>query len=214
MRQRLSLAFLVSANLLPVAGVLFLDWDVAAIIVLYWSENLVVGFYNILKMLVAGGAGAIPLSLFFLVHYGGFCAVHGVFITSLLLDSPNNPLEQTSWPFVLIFVELLVNVTVQILSAAPSAWLLGFVGLLISHGYSFAANFLLGEERQNVQARALMSVPYKRIILLHIAIIVGGMAVISLGQPLILLIVLVLLKIALDIALHLRERKAAKTSSI
>ncbi len=40
-RRRLSLVVLVLVNLLPLAGVLFFDWDVAALVILYWSENLV-----------------------------------------------------------------------------------------------------------------------------------------------------------------------------
>ena len=45
---------LLLANLIPVFGVLYLDWDVGSIIVLYWAENLVIGFYTILKILVTG----------------------------------------------------------------------------------------------------------------------------------------------------------------
>jgi ABC-type multidrug transport system permease subunit len=82
-----------------------------------------------------------------------------------------------------------------------------FVGLLISHGYSFVSNFLLGGEREQASTRDLMSAPYKRIVILHVAIIAGGFAVAALGQPLVLLIVLIALKLVLDIALHRQERR-------
>ena len=39
----LSVAALVAVNLIPLAGVFFLDWDIGPILLLYWSENLVVG---------------------------------------------------------------------------------------------------------------------------------------------------------------------------
>lgn len=186
---------------------MLLDWDVAAIVVLYWSENLVVGFYNLLKMACVGGIRAIPSSAFFLFHYGGFCAVHGMLLINLLLPESDNPLEPSKWPFVLVFIELLLNVVKEVLAQAPAAWVLGFIGLLISHGYSFVANFLGGGEQQRNTVHSLMSAPYKRIVLLHIAIIAGGMAVASLGQPLPLLVILVMLKIAMDVVLHLRERR-------
>ena len=51
LRRRASLGLLVLVNLLPLVGVLWLDWDVAALMILYWSENLVLGFYTLLKML-------------------------------------------------------------------------------------------------------------------------------------------------------------------
>ena len=74
---------LLLANLVPVFGVLYLDWDVSSIIVLYWAENLVIGGFTLLKMLVAGKAGALFRMLFFCVHYGGFCAIHGIFVLEL-----------------------------------------------------------------------------------------------------------------------------------
>lgn len=85
-RRQLSLALLVLVNLLPLHGVLALDWDVTALIVLYWSENLVLGFYTLLKMLITSPIGGLFSSLFFCIHYGGFCAVHGSLILALLIN--------------------------------------------------------------------------------------------------------------------------------
>ena len=71
LRIDLPLLALVLANLVPVFGVLLLGWDVGAIVVLYWTENLVIGFYNLLKMLLTGGWSALGTMLFFCLHYGG-----------------------------------------------------------------------------------------------------------------------------------------------
>ena len=49
----LAVVSLVLANLVPLAGVFAFHWDAAMIILLYWVENLVVGFY---KFIVFGGA--------------------------------------------------------------------------------------------------------------------------------------------------------------
>ena len=49
--SRPSAKVLILANLLPLFGVLFLDWSVFNIVVLYWMENLVLGVINILKMI-------------------------------------------------------------------------------------------------------------------------------------------------------------------
>lgn len=175
--------------------------------VLYWSENLIIGFYNLLKMLFVGGLHAVFPALFFLLHYGGFCAVHGFFIVGLLLEQPPPMGDDPSWPLFLVFFQLLFQVLEQVLAQAPPEWIVAFIGLVISHGYSFISNFLLGDERGQASARSLMAAPYRRIVILHVAIIAGGFAVMALGQPLPLLIVLVALKLALDIALHRRERQ-------
>jgi hypothetical protein len=203
--RSLSLLFLIVANLLPLVGVVFFGWDVAALVVLYWSENLIIGFYNLLKMAFSGGLTAVFPALFFLIHYGGFCAVHGVFIVALLLDEQPAFGQDPPWPLFLVFLQLLFDVVAQVLANAPREWIIAFVGLFISHGYSFVSNFLLGGERDAATTRRLMSAPYKRIVILHVAIIAGGFGVLALGQPVLLLSVLIGLKIALDIALHRRE---------
>jgi Family of unknown function (DUF6498) len=199
---------LVLVNLLPLAGVLLLDWDVAALMVLYWSENLVLGFYTLLKMLVVSPLGALGMGTFFAIHYGGFCAVHGLFIASILLDAGIDPMPDEPWPLFLVFPQLLVNVVRQVLEYAPPEWLFAFAALYVSHGVSFVVNFLFGRERDELSLKQLMSAPYGRIVLLHIAILLGGFAVMSLGQPVAMLAVLVLLKLGLDVGLHLREHRA------
>ncbi len=52
-----------------------------------------------------------------------------------------------------------------------------------------------------------MNRPYKRILVLHVAIIGGGFLVMALQSPLSLLIILVALKICLDIYLHHRSHR-------
>ena len=180
----MSLLSLVLVNLAPLIGVIWFDWDVAALVVLYWSENLVLGFYTICKMLLVSPIGGLFSSAFFLIHFGGFCAVHGLFIMALLVDDNMSFLEGESWPFFLVFVQLLVEVVRKVLSYAPPAWLVAFMALYISHGISFFQNFVLGGERESATIHKLMGEPYGRIVVLHIAIIFGGMAIMALGENL------------------------------
>jgi hypothetical protein len=208
LRRRASLALLVLVNLLPLAGVLLFDWDVAGLMVLYWSENLVLGFYTLARMLAKSPLGGAALGLFFCIHYGGFCAVHGLFIVTMLMDENFSPLAGDPWPLFLVFPQLLLNVVTQVLANAPPEWMFAFAALFLSHGVSFVLNFLLGPEREEVTLSSLMGAPYGRIVVLHVAIIAGGIAVIALGQPVGMLIVLVLVKLGLDVNFHLREHNA------
>ena len=183
-RRQFSLTLLVLANLLPLVGVLLFDWDAGYLVLVYWSENLVIGFYTLLKILLTSGRADIPLAPFFVVHYGGFCAGHVVFI-QLLLFQDSDPLALAAqWQF-------------QLVVAA----------LFVSHGASFVANFLLGGERHKLTARQAMFEPYGRIVLLHVAILLGGWAALALGQPAIMLVALIALKIGMDVVLHQREHR-------
>lgn len=208
-RRRISLVALLVVNAIPLLGVLFFGWDVAALMVLYWSENLVIGFYTLLKMLLTSPVGGLFSGLFFLIHYGGFCGVHGLFIVVLLLDGDFEPFPGDPWPLFLVFPQILFNVSRHVLAFAPPAWLWALAALFASHGLSFAVNFLFGPERHRSTLGALMGAPYGRIMVLHIAILLGGFATMALGQPLFMLVVLVLLKTGMDVALHLRQHRRA-----
>ena len=57
-----AVAALVGANLLPLAGVVWWDWSVFEVLLLYWLESGVVGALNVPKILLAGGDDDGPTS--------------------------------------------------------------------------------------------------------------------------------------------------------
>ena len=78
-----ALVALVLANLVPLAGVLWFGWSIWTILTIYWVENGIVGFYNVLKMAAVSGIGKLGVIPFFILHYGMFWLVHGIFILTL-----------------------------------------------------------------------------------------------------------------------------------
>ena len=81
-----SVLALIVANLVPLYGVFRLHWPVFPILLLFWMENVVVGVFNVFKMLVASPAEPATwltksvMIPFFCVHYGMFTLVHGIFV--------------------------------------------------------------------------------------------------------------------------------------
>ena len=145
---------LVVANLIPLIGVLFFGWSVWNILVIYWLENGIVGVINVLKMSAANGDDATPgvtvmvngrpsssatkfgLIPFFVVHYGIFWFVHGIFVLTLPA-----------------FFSLMSDDGMT-LDLGPV--LFAAAGLAVSHGLSFWWNFLRGGEYRRTTAAALM----------------------------------------------------------
>jgi hypothetical protein len=80
------------------------------------------------------------------------------------------------------------------------------LGLWVSHGISFIHNYLIGGEFRRTKLSTLMSQPYGRIVVLHLTILIGGALMMALNSPTVGLVLLVLLKIALDLRAHLKER--------
>ncbi|MGD8342398.1 MAG: DUF6498-containing protein [Desulfobacterales bacterium] len=219
-RPSLSITALMVANLVPLIGVVFLGWDAAAIVLLYWLENLIIGFFNIFRMLLVKVESRsrqfqkLFMIPFFCVHFGGFCAVHGVFLLVFFkIGSPDDAMADSgAWLGPLIFLQLLYGVVMQLWHSRPPGLEWPAVGLFVSHGISFIKNFINGQQYLSLKMKDIMMRPYKRIILMHVAIIIGGVLIMKLGSPLALLCVLILLKIGLDIWLHVKSyRSATKT---
>ncbi|HUV65846.1 MAG TPA: DUF6498-containing protein [Sedimentisphaerales bacterium] len=212
---------LLAANTIPLFGVVFLGWDAFTIVLLYWTENVIVGFYNVLKMAFAAvphpaaHVGKLFLIPFFIVHYGGFTAVHGFFVLALFHKEQGPPMGGTNWPCCLVFVQMLFNVIAYMYSVIPPQVRLAVLALFASHGVSFVQNYLLKGEYLTAKPNELMGSPYGRVVVMHVAILAGGFLTMAIGSPAALLAVLVLLKTILDVSLHNHEHKkaAAKTQA-
>lgn len=49
MTIRPSSRVLILANLLPLIGVAFFAWDMLALLMLYWTESVIIGAMNVLR---------------------------------------------------------------------------------------------------------------------------------------------------------------------
>ena len=55
------------------------------VMILFWSESAIIGFFTLLKMAVVGRWKAVFAAPFFAGHYGGFMAVHFVLVYSFFV---------------------------------------------------------------------------------------------------------------------------------
>lgn len=199
--------------MLTILGVFILGWDVAAVIALFWFENLVLGFWNVFKMILArgdteglkskDGTPITPEMLkwmifiivpFFVVHFSGFCAGHAIFINALVFED------------VSIAGGLLLPALALIERIFTTDLFVGAVLLVASHGYSFFVNYLRKKEYLKVNAIRLMIQPYGRIFIMHIAIMLMAFFIMGSGEEKKLMIIpFVLVKTLIDLRLHLRQ---------
>jgi hypothetical protein len=199
-----SVLVLVGANLVPLLGVLGSHWTVFAVLLLYWCENVVVGVFNVLRMLlanpasVATDAAKLVFIPFFTFHYGMFTMVHGIFVLALF-----GPAGQHFSPSPAAFVAALRDAGVG----------LGVLAIVLSHGFSFLHNYLWGGEFRRATLQQLMMQPYARVVVLHLTILLGGFAAKAAGAPLVALVFLIALKTLIDLRAHLAERKKLGTIS-
>jgi hypothetical protein len=210
-----SLLVLIAANAVPLFGVIFLKWDVFYILFLYWAENLAIGFYNVLKMACVKvknpieNLGKLFVIPFFMVHYGLFTAVHGVFIFAFFgkEHAINSSAHRETWPCFLSIIQMLINTATDAMQAVPLQVRLAVLSLFISHGVSFVYNYLINGEYARTNSGILMATPYGRVVIMHVTILIGGILLQVTGSPAALLIILIGLKTFIDVSLHNAEHK-------
>jgi hypothetical protein len=130
--------------------------------------------------------------VFFILHYGVFWAVHGVFVFVFFgLSSPSG---------------LFGGLGLRGVAIAAAA-------LFLSHAVSFFVNFLGKEEYLTVSPDQQMMEPYSRVVVLHVTILAGGFLADALGAPLAALVLLIVLKTVIDLLAHLREHRKAENRS-
>lgn len=187
---------LILANFIPLWGVIFLEWDVANVLHLYWAENIAFGLITLLRLFTnrhpdSSLPGRVFLGVFFTVHYGAFCFGHAMFVFGGLIES-GGPAPAS---------ELALNFL-------TGHWSL-FLAFFLSHFVSFVLNYHGKGEAVRMKPDQVMVLPYRRIFVLHLTIIFGGMAVLALGNSAALVGVLVIAKTAGDLILHFREHRAS-----
>jgi hypothetical protein len=131
---------------------------------------------------------------FFIIHYGLFCFVHGVFIFAIFGREAGG-----FGPF-----GGLGNIP-RVFSG-EHLWL-GVIALAASHLWSFFVNFLGRGEYRQTAVPILMFQPYARVVVLHMAILLGAFFALALGSNIVVLMILIIGKTILDLSLHLRERE-------
>jgi hypothetical protein len=199
-----SVIVLILANLVPLAGVLLWGWDLLDLMILYWMETGIIGFYAIIQMAIAARWGALFYVPFFVIHFGGFMAGHLFFVLVMFSGQKPGPMM---WDW-------LWDVLVRQLSVG-GLWP-AFAALCISHGVSFVINVRrhfqpkqLGRHAalmpDEPDPKAAMSAPYGRVIVMHLTIIFGAMLAQVLGSTVWAFVLLIVLKTAVDIAAHVRK---------
>ena len=179
---------------------LWFGWKVFPLLLLFWFENLIIGAFNVVKMILASPdsrkswAAKLFLVPFFSVHYGIFTLVHGVFVIALF----GGQFRQSA-PFPDLYTVL------GLIQEEHLGW--AILGLTVSHAVSFGMNYIGEGEYRRASLDKLMFQPYGRIVVLHLTILGGGFLMMALGSPTVGLVLLVVLKIGLDLSAHLKERR-------
>jgi hypothetical protein len=193
----------LASNAIPVFGVLLFGWAALPLMVFYWIENVAIGAFNVPKILVAGLTKPIPMNMlslvlapFFVVHYGLFCFVHGTFVFAIFTmgDLIAGRAEPTTASFGLV-----EGVLQMLETDRDLRW--SVIAFLVVLAFRFVALWLARAAWRDTDPMQQMFEPYGRVVVLHITIMIAAIPVLLIGQPVIAVFVLALLKTGLELGL-------------
>ncbi len=165
-------------NAIPLVGVVVFGWSVFEVLFLYWFENVAIGATHAIRLAISTRTNKVAdgwsMTTFFMMHYGLFTFVHGIFVVALFGFVGDG------------FAEL-----------GP-----GFAGPVLAV-MGWQALFLLFDAWRSDGFKGstpdrMMFEPYPRVLALHITILAGGWLVSELGTPVWALAILVGVKTLFD----------------
>ncbi len=216
MSKSSSLLVLIAANFIPLFGVVLFDWDVLDILLLYWTESVIIGALNVLRMffchdhwvmermievtnrpsseqvgqdlqIVSAKPDKERVVQIFIVCYMSFCAAHLAVIAKLF----GHTTTLKSSGYIATLAELLTG-----------PLLIAVAAIFGSHLYSFFTNYIGGGEYKRTKVSMLTYRPYGRVAVMQMAILFGAGLDVLLGSPLRMLLVLIVGKTLVDMSLH------------
>jgi Family of unknown function (DUF6498) len=166
-------------NVIPLVGVVWFGWNVFEVLLLYWFENVAIGIAHAVRLEICARTNAVvggrSTAMFFVMHYGIFTAVHGI--------------------FVFVFFGLvgggLGKLTVDF--AGPVAGIVAWQVIFL-----FIDNWQSAGFRGHAPD-AMMFEPYPRVFALHTTVIAGGWLLTEFGSPVWALAILVGVKSLFDL---------------
>jgi hypothetical protein len=210
-----STLILIAANLVPLLGIAFWHWDAFLLLVLYWLETAIIGFWTIMSIAVAPrttlGKSARQTSRlflvpFFIVHSGIFMGVHFLFLWTLFSGNwaqrVHNPVE--FFDVIVIGAGLWVPLVALFVSRGFSFLLMTAGAHILPAWLSLAPDGSQPSDDNPFSEKRLLGGFYARIIVMHLTILIGGFFAVALGTAGALMF-LVALKIVIDLKLHLKN---------
>jgi len=192
---------LLITNLITIFFAIRESWEVAVLVWIYWGQNIIIGFFNFLRILslkefstegfLINNQPVDPTkqtknftAYFFLFHYGFFHLIYFIF---LFLDRPstnNTPsniyLSKTELSYILLSIFL----------------------FFINHAFSYFFNKDKDSKKQNIGT--IMFYPYARVVPMHLFLLAAS------KFPQQLLPIFLILKTLADLLMHSIEHSMAR----
>ncbi len=184
-RNDIAAILLVIANIVPVINLLVKGEPVGSILVIYWIQMMIIGFWNIIKLIVIGRWSALLSAPVFILMYLSIVNIFGLIAGGLLDDQ----MQGTEW------------------HENFSLWNFWWPALMFfaTHGLSFYTNFLGRREDETTPWDKQLGQPILRAMPMWIAALAGGFVGSFFNTAAIAVLCVLPVKLVLDLLGHFNE---------
>ena len=187
---------IIASNLATLIAALLQGWGMIQLLWPFWGQSVIIGYYSLLRIRKAAGWD-LRYPLFFLAHYGGFHAIYLMFLLALTGSADAQgmvPVNTNTGDPMQLYAGTYTPLDGVI-----------YLGLIIGFWLTHRAShrrYLDLDLASRPSAQKLMSVPYLRILPMHMTLILG----VLLGGPG-TLIFFMILKTCADLLMHRVEHR-------
>src|SRR6185295_3139197 len=168
-----AIAFVI-AGLFPLGLVVTGYWDARSVLIVYWVELLVLGFFTMCRILLVRtlpfGLRLLAAAFFYTVFFG-FCSGYGLFIAHMVgAKLPRMAMNS--------YVSDIFSTVRHLMQAMPRFGWIAVLTLIASHGFSFLTEW---SGKRDFQVMPLVHRLILRGAVLHVILIAGG--AVALNSP-------------------------------
>ncbi len=207
---------IIAGSIAPCVGILFFGWGIFPILILYWTENIVIAFYAANKIMIS------PNTFNFHIQVSKssdspFVGKKGVEKVSKAISlfnktSRDNKIFSVKYFIIDFFIisAFLFYMLFHYFDFSDFTlheFIIGAVSLFISHGLTYYFVYIKKDEYKKVSIDEIIHQTEKRITILSLTIFIGGVIYIFLFSDIAILIVMLVVKIFVDLILFRQEHK-------
>jgi len=187
LRNDYTAVLLIVANIVPIIDLVRTGEPVGTILIIYWMQLIIIGFWNVIKLIVVTRLAALAFVPMFVITYMSIIIFFG-FIAGGLLD---DQMQGTAW---------------QKNFSPWNYWVPAAIFFAV-HGISFAVNFIGRREYEHTNWEQQIAQPFLRAMPMWLAAVVGAVLGSFFKSAAFAVVFVLPVKIILDLLGHFTEHK-------
>lgn len=196
---------LIIANIIPIIGVIYWNWDIFPVVYIYFLETIVICLFGFFKIILAQGIDY-TIEQGFISHI-----LLSQFFPRLHSGSSKGSVLISYFICIIFYIGLLFLLCLIVLTPSDFAkswepsYFIALISLLISHSISFWQNYIKNQEYVYAVPYTQMTQPFDRVMVMILVFSITAFTIYRIEVSVLTILSLIIVKIIFDIIYHYQE---------